>query len=95
MPSITFEIIYLAPEGLFRKQLHTKQGTSVADAVARARTECAEFPREAWQYERFAIYGTLIEDTSRPLAEGDRIEILRPLEVDPVEARRLRAQGRA
>lgn len=31
----------------------------------------------------------------RPLAEGDRVEILRPLAADPIEARRLRARRRS
>ena len=92
MQQIKFEIVYLGPEGLFRKQLETEQGTSLAEALALARRVCSEFPEEAWQYERFAIYGKLIEDASRPIAEGDRIEILRPLVMDPVEARRLRAR---
>jgi putative ubiquitin-RnfH superfamily antitoxin RatB of RatAB toxin-antitoxin module len=30
----------------------------------------------------------------RPLAEGDRVEILRPLAADPYEARRRRARRR-
>ena len=93
MPKIAFEIIYLGSEGLFRKQLETEQGTSLAEALALAQRECSEFPEAAWQYEQYAIYGKLIEDASRPIAQGDRIEILRPLVMDPVEARRLRAPG--
>ncbi|MGE5792515.1 MAG: RnfH family protein, partial [Bacteroidota bacterium] len=31
---------------------------------------------------------------SAPLADGDRVEILRPLQADPQDARRRRARGR-
>ncbi len=91
MPKIAFEIVYLGPEGLFRKPLESVLGTSLAEAMALARRQCSEFPEEAWQCEQFAIHGKLVEDASRPIAQGARIEILRPLVIDPVEARRLRA----
>lgn len=93
MSKIAFEIVYLGPEGLFRKQLQCEQGTSLADAMALAQRVCAEFPKEAWQHERVAVYGTLVQDQSRPIAQGERIEILRPLEIDPVESRRQRARN--
>lgn len=89
----TFEIVYLGPEGLFRKRLETEPDTSLAEAMALARRECSEFPRQAWQYKHVAIYGKLIEDESRLIAEGDRIEILRPLVMDPADARRLRSRA--
>ncbi len=91
MQKITFEIVYLGPGGQFRKHLAVEQGTGLAEAVVFARAQCTEFPEEAWRYEQFAIYGRLVENASRPIADGDRIEILRPLEIDPVDARRRRA----
>lgn len=42
----------------------------------------------------FAVFGRRVEPAD-VLSEGDRIEVLRPLEVDPKEARRLRARRRA
>ena len=42
---------------------------------------------------RFAIGGRIVADDA-PLAPGDRIEICRPLVVDPKEARRLRARAK-
>ncbi len=38
------------------------------------------------------VFGTQVED-DYPLAEGDRLEIYRPLENDPMEARRRAAEG--
>ena len=40
-----------------------------------------------------AIFGQLAEATTR-LSEGDRVELLRPLQLDPKEARRRRAEAR-
>ena len=42
---------------------------------------------------RFAIAGRIVADDA-PLASGDRIEICRPLVVDPKAARRLRAAAK-
>ena len=42
----------------------------------------------------FAVFGRRVEPAD-VLTEGDRIEVLRPLEIDPKEARRLRASRRA
>ena len=38
----------------------------------------------------FAVFGRRVEPTD-PVSTGDRIEVLRPLEIDSKEARRLRA----
>lgn len=40
----------------------------------------------------FAIHGVLAEPT-QVLREGDRVELLRPLQADPKDARRRRAAG--
>ena len=39
----------------------------------------------------FAVFGRRVEPAA-PVSEGDRIEVLRPLRIDPKEARRLRAR---
>ena len=39
----------------------------------------------------FAVFGRRVE-AADPVSKGDRIEVLRPLEIDPKEARRLRAR---
>ncbi len=39
----------------------------------------------------FAVFGRRVEATDA-VSNGDRIEVLRPLEIDPKEARRLRAR---
>ncbi len=93
MQEIQFEVVYVCAGEVFRRYLTIGQGASVSEAIAMARTECPDFPPEAWACANLAIYGTLVEDRSIPVAEGDRLELLRPLIIDPVEARRKRAQG--
>ena len=39
----------------------------------------------------FAVFGRRVEPAA-PVSKGDRIEVLRPLGIDPKEARRLRAR---
>ena len=39
----------------------------------------------------FAVFGRRVEPAA-PVSEGDRIEVLRPLRIDPKEARRSRAR---
>ena len=93
MSDVSFEIVYLGEGGLVRRLLRVARGTSVADALQNARAECAEFPEEAWSEAAVGIYGKLVDPKSRLIDEGDRIELLRPLKVAPVEARRSRALG--
>ena len=40
----------------------------------------------------FAVFGRRVEP-AEPVSKGDRIEVLRALEIDPKEARRIRARG--
>ena len=41
------------------------------------------------------VFGRRVEDPRvHPLADGDRVEIYRPLRVDPMESRRRRAKAR-
>jgi len=44
---------------------------------------------EAFSLWRSAVWGKAVQ-TDTPLVQGDRLELLRPLLVDPKEARRLR-----
>src|SRR3546814_18232657 len=60
-------------------------GAAVADAVAASGFGAEGISGFAIHRER-AVASTLLRD-------GDRVELLRPLEVDPTEARRRRAAG--
>ena len=66
---------------------------SVADAV-RCSALLDEFPQLDADTLSFAVFGVRAAGSQR-LRAGDRVEILRALEVDPREARRRRAALRA
>lgn len=60
--------------------------TTVAEAVARSGLS-ERFPEIATLDCGYAVYARVVDATS-VVAEGDRIEILRPLLIDPKENRR-------
>ncbi len=67
-------------------------GATIADALAASGLVARHAIDPATT--RCAIYGKLAADTAR-LADGDRVEITRPLVIDPKAARRLRAEVKA
>ena len=66
-------------------QVEVKEDACVADALAAA----------GWQLDTefvaIAVFG-LTAQTDTRLHAGDRIELLRPLHINPMQARRLRAE---
>ncbi|MCS6946562.1 MAG: RnfH family protein, partial [Steroidobacteraceae bacterium] len=62
-----------------------------ADALARARqqSDAADLDID-WERSTVGVFGVVC-GRDRPLEPGDRIEIYRPLKVDPKDARRTRA----
>ena len=65
-------------------------GATVATAIARSGLIVAYGIDPA--ATRAGLHGRVVPDET-PLRDGDRVEICRPLVVDPKEARRLRAIG--
>ncbi len=65
-------------------------GATVADAL-RASGLGTEFPDLSWPTLSLAVWGRA-QPASHALREGDRLEVLRPLRVDPKVARRERFQ---
>ena len=68
-------------------ELELPAGSRVADALAAA----------GWVDQAdtvaYAVHGVRV-DAATSLNEGDRLELLRPLKIDPMDARRRRAQVR-
>jgi len=64
--------------------LELPEGASVADALALSGLDAPALAG-------YAIYGEPV-NPSHPLRDGDRLELLRPLQLDPKQARRRRAQ---
>lgn len=82
------EVAYAGPEGQALVAVDVPAGGTVADAIAASGiVERLGLFEAALSY---AIFGQGAR-AATPLAEGDRVELLRPLVADPKDARRRRA----
>jgi putative ubiquitin-RnfH superfamily antitoxin RatB of RatAB toxin-antitoxin module len=84
-------VAYAMPARQWLWELELPDGATVADALiaARAKAVDTEVPWDA----DVGIFGELCERGAVP-RDGDRIEIYRPLRLDPKESRRERARAR-
>jgi uncharacterized protein len=82
---IEVSAVYARPEEQRIVTMRVPLGTTVEQFVA----TCAAMRKlpPVGEAPRFAIFGQVVEPTQK-LRAGDRVEILRPLLVDPKEARR-------
>jgi uncharacterized protein len=87
---IAVSVVLAEPQRQFIVHLSLPPDATVADAVAQSgligKAESGEEGALTC-----AIYGRVVA-LSQPLTAGDRIEILRPLRMDPKERRRARAR---
>jgi len=84
------EVIYALPDAQHRVHLELPPGTTVSDALAAVR-RVPPFSELPLGTVPVGIFGrTVPRDTE--LAAGDRLEIYRPLHLEPREARRRRAR---
>lgn len=83
------EVVHALPGAQPLIELELEPGSTVADAV-RASGLPERFPEIDPDEGPFGIFSQRCEP-DRVLRPGDRVEIYRPLRVDPKEARRLRA----
>jgi putative ubiquitin-RnfH superfamily antitoxin RatB of RatAB toxin-antitoxin module len=89
MAELPVEVAYAGPEGQVVVALRVPSGTTAWAAVelARGGLPAAVVPDPA----RLGIFAKKVA-ADRVLAEGDRVELYRPLTLDPMEARRRRAK---
>jgi uncharacterized protein len=81
MKSIRIEVVVARREGAQIVPLGLPQGARVRDAL-----QACGLAADA-----VGIFGRRVT-IDAPLSDGDRVEIYRPLEIDPKEARRRRAR---
>ena len=81
---IRVEVVRAWPRRHEAMRLDLAEGATVADAV-----EAAGFT--AGSEIATAVFGEAVA-AAHPLRDGDRVELLRPLLIDPKEARRRRAR---
>lgn len=87
------ELAYADPSREILVAFDMRPGSTVEDCI-----ECSGLFRLEPKLRGFrlgySVFGRRVEPTD-PVSDGDRIEVLRPLEIDPREARRLRARRAA
>jgi len=89
MAEIAIEVAYAGPEGQVVLPLTVPLGTTAWQAAERA---MAGLPAGVLPDPgRLGIFAKKVA-TDRVLEEGDRLELYRPLILDPMEARRRRAK---
>jgi len=82
---VRVEVIRAWPHRFESTVLEMPAGATVADALAASGFADAE-------HTSVAVHG-VNATTATVMNEGDRVEVLRPLLIDPKEARRRRARG--
>ncbi len=87
---LRIEVVCARPGRAWRLQVQLPAGGTVADALAAADLP-AKVPGLVVDPDCLAIFGRAVtpEDSLR---DGDRVEVLRPLLIDPMQARRRRAR---
>jgi len=83
---IEVEVVLAWPQQVQSRRLQLPEGATVAEAVAAAALEGSAGCPVA------AVHGVLARP-QQALLDGDRVELLRPLQADPKENRRRRARG--
>ena len=86
-------VCYALPDVSFLVQLEVASGTTIAQAIA-ASGVIARFPEIDLTRNQLGLFGKL-KPADTVLRDGDRIEIYRPLQADPMESRRRRARHKA
>ncbi len=83
---IEVEVMYADLHKVLQFPMRVAVGSTVADALEVAKAH-ADWPKIDIKPELLAVYGQAATLQTR-LHEFDRVEILRPLVIDPMDARR-------
>lgn len=87
---ITIEIIYaLEPQKLWQRQMEISVGSTIGQALQKSGLY-EEFPHLINALEGVGVFG-LVKSLSEIVSDGDRVEVYRELNFDPMESRRRRA----
>lgn len=90
MSDVSVEVVYALPERQYLKTVLLEEGSSVEQAIRAS--GLLEMRREIdLKVNKVGIYSRPVK-LSDVVAEGDRVEIYRPLIADPKELRRIRAE---
>jgi putative ubiquitin-RnfH superfamily antitoxin RatB of RatAB toxin-antitoxin module len=87
------EVCYARADDVFLVTVVLGTGSTIADAIA-ASGVISRFPEIDLARNRVGVFGKL-RPLDTPVQGGERIEIYRPLQADPMESRRRRARHKA
>lgn len=92
-PCIRVSLVHAEPGRVFSAAFELPEGATVADAIERSgiHEQRGDIEIDVGRLGIFARKATL----ETALRDGDRVEIYRPLKIDPKEARRRRARKRS
>ena len=90
--SITVSVVHALPERVWHTTLTVPAGSSIAQ-VLQLSGFATQFPDYPIQSPAVGIFGRRAQ-VGQVVAEGDRVEVYRPLSFDPMESRRRRAEHR-
>jgi putative ubiquitin-RnfH superfamily antitoxin RatB of RatAB toxin-antitoxin module len=88
---IQVSLVYAGPDRVFHADLELPLGAVVQDAIERSAIGNA-CPEVEILPDRIGVFARKVAFDTR-LRDGDRVEIYRPLKIDPKEARRRRARA--
>ena len=87
--TIRVEVVYALPQRAWSWTIELPSSANVAQALQAVDLE-VEVPGAEVRADLLAIFGRPVTMTDA-LRDGDRVEVLRPLQADPKQARRVRA----
>jgi putative ubiquitin-RnfH superfamily antitoxin RatB of RatAB toxin-antitoxin module len=88
--SLKIEVVYALRERQVLTLIEVEEGASVREAIEGSGI-LRQFPEIELTPGRVGVFGKVVDPDSQ-LRDGDRVEIYRPLEADPKEARRRRVK---
>lgn len=86
------EVVFLGDRQQFRRTVELSASATVGDAI-HASDVLAQVPELAREILDVGVFNRHVGPDT-PLRDGDRVEIYRPLTIDPKQARRVRAEVR-
>lgn len=90
MPEIRVDVVYALPERQYVRSVTVEEGTTVKQAIVASGLLALRTDIDL-QVNKVGIFSRSVRLTDT-VAEGDRVEIYRPLIADPKELRRQRAE---
>lgn len=86
MSDFDIEVVFATSEKQLLETIVAAPGATVADVISMSNV-LDPFPEQSRDDLAIGIWGRVV-DEDQVVREGDRVELYRPLEIDPREARR-------